>query len=173
MYKAGMQTCAGHPCSNPTPLQPTAPTSAAADAAGLGGSDPAVCLQESKTQQQQLGTGTEQPVAPCQQCSSEEQLLRQLEQQLLASKADAAGSSSSGGSSGMQSGATSSGRGAAMDTGWDLDELLTLGLDAGILAWASKLDFDAYQQDWSSTAVTMGSEATVPFSERALLQQLD
>lgn len=47
-----------------------------------------------------------------------------------------------------------------------------LGLDAGVLAWAQKLDFDSYQQQWSSTAVTLPSEAAVPQTEQALLQQL-
>lgn len=175
MYKAGMQACAGHSCSLPTPLQlqstalPVLTTVAAAVSdAGVGSIGPAVCLQQSDTQQQQQGTlCTEQPVQPCQRCSSEERLLQQLEQQLLASGADTAA-----GSSGVQTGGTSSTGDAALDTGWDLDELLTMGLDAGILAWASRLDFDTYQQEWSSTAVTMGSEAAVPFSERALLQQL-
>lgn len=49
---------------------------------------------------------------------------------------------------------------------------MLLGLDAMILTWAQRLDFDSYQQQWSSTAVTLGSEVAVPQSERALLQQL-
>lgn len=169
-----MQACAGHPCSLPASLHPTDPTTAdATAAAGAGGSDPAVSLQQfgmQQQQQQQQGAVTEQPVQPCQRCSSEEKLLQQLEQELLASLADA--TAAAGSSSGMHAGGTSSAGGAALDTGWDHDELLSMGLDAGILAWASRLDFDTYQQEWSSTAVTMGSEAAVPLSECALLQQL-
>lgn len=106
-----------------------------------------------------------QQALPCQRCTSEEQLLQQLEQQLLS---QAASSSCAGPGTGA---GTDSGT-ACQDDGWDLEELLMLGLDAGVLAWAQKLDFDSYQQQWSSTAVTLPSEAAVPQSEHALLQQL-
>jgi hypothetical protein len=97
--------------------------------------------------------------------------LRQLEQQLALSLDAAALGCATGSSGGVAPHAA--GAAAGGDVGWeDGEDLLLLGLDAGILAWAQKLDFDSYQQQWSSTAVTLGSEVAVPQSERLLLQQL-
>jgi hypothetical protein len=112
--------------------------------------------------------------------SEEEQVLQQLEHQLLgqhvaaASTSAAAGSSSSssGGARGVGAASRSAAAAADDDAGWDVDELVAMGLDAGILAWSQRLDFDSYQQHWASTAVTLGSEALVPESERLQLLQL-
>jgi hypothetical protein len=112
--------------------------------------------------------------------SEEEQVLQQLEQQLLgqhaavASTSNGAGCSSSSSCSGR--GVAAASRGATVagddDADWDVDELVALGLDAGILAWSQRLDFDSYQQHWASMAVTLASEALVPESERLQLLQL-
>jgi hypothetical protein len=114
--------------------------------------------------------------------SEEEQVLQQLEQQLLGQHVAAAAStttctaagssSSSGGLKGATAASTSAAAAADDDAGWDVEELVALGLDAGILAWSQRLDFDSYQQHWASTAVTLGSEALVPESERLQLLQL-
>lgn len=130
----------------------------------------------SSSQQQQ---GSAHDPMPCQACSQEEQLLCQLEQQLLVAQgADSACSTSSSSTvlptalqPGSSAGRTGSTR-VGSDESWDLDELILLGLDAGVLTWAQQLDYDSYQQQWSSTAVTLGSEVVVPQSERTLLQQL-
>lgn len=113
---------------------------------------------------------------PCHTCSSEQALLQRLEQQLLRTHADSSNSNSSStvlqASIQQRAGQGSWSARSSQDGGWALDELLLLGLDAGIVAWAQQLDFDSYQQQWSSMAVTLGSEAAVPQSERELLQQL-
>jgi hypothetical protein len=105
----------------------------------------------------------------------EEQLLRELEQQLL--------QSSWQGRDERSAAADDCDIGAAEDAaepeasgddvnGWEVEDLVALGLDANILAWTQKLDFDSYQQQWNSLAVTLGSEACLPDSEQVLLHQL-
>lgn len=89
---------------------------------------------------------------------TDEQVLQLLEQQLMQGGDGATGHSDASAE--------------ATAAVWDVDELVGLGLDAGILAWSQKLDFDSYQQHWNSTAVTLGSEAAVPVSEAVLVQQL-
>jgi hypothetical protein len=100
----------------------------------------------------------------------EEQVLQLLEQQLLGQHTQQSSSTAAGDDSIVTAAAA-----ADDDADWDVDELVALGLDAGILAWSQRLDFDSYQQHWSSTAVRLGSEALVPESERLqlllLLQQ--
>lgn len=158
MYKAGMHAGAGPSCCS------SASGPAGSDAAAATGRQRSTAGLTQQQCQQQEHQHVQQAL-PCQRCTSEEQLLQQLEQQLLS---QAASSSCAGPGTGA---GTDSGT-ACQDDGWDLEELLMLGLDAGVLAWAQKLDFDSYQQQWSSTAVTLPSEAAVPQSEHALLQQL-
>lgn len=165
IYRTGMQ--AGTSAGSNLPATTQATDMASVIAAGRTN-----CQQ--LQQQQQQDPCAVQQAAPCQACSSEELLLRQLEEQLLwAQTADpSAGGCSSSSSSSLQD-ASRPGRGlrtgrrGSQEESWDPDELLLLGLDAGILAWAQKLDFDSYQQQWTSTAVTMGSEVAVPQSEGA------
>jgi hypothetical protein len=168
MYRTGMQAAgASGTMGRPGPQQQTPAEGPTPSSAG----DHQPCAQQQQQHVQQAHLpGVSQVVPPCERCSSEEQLLRQLEQQLaLSLDAAALGSTSSSSSGGMMQQAA----GAGGDVGWeDGEDLLLLGLDAEILAWAQKLDFDSYQQQWSSTAVTLGSEVAVPQSERLLLQQL-
>ncbi len=42
-----------------------------------------------------------------------------------------------------------------------------------LLQWCQHLDFDAYMDDWTATACTLGSEALLPESEGAWLAQLE
>ena len=99
----------------------------------------------------------------------EEQLLQLLERKLLE---DDNASGVGRAANNTAAAAAGGGADAATDADWDMDELVALGLDAGILAWTQKLDFDSYQQHWNKTAVTLGSEAAVPVGELQLLQQL-
>lgn len=145
---------------------------AATEHAGSAAGDSHCAAASSQVWQQQQ---QQQPdTLPCQRCSSEEQLLRQLERQLLLTPAKQHQSSMprqlepAGGTW-----APAADSGDDDDDGSAFDELLVLGLDAGVLAWAQKLDFDTYQQQWASTAVSLASEATVPQTEHALLQQLN
>jgi hypothetical protein len=161
MYKAGMQ--AGT-CSPGGSLPSSTPSAAAPCFGQLSSSQPP----------QQQASGLAHQCAPCHTCSSEQAILQQLEQQLLCRQTDTSSSSSTARQTDsiQRAGQGSWSARGSSDGGWSPDELLLLGLDAGILAWAQQLDLDRYQQQWSSMAVTLGSEAAVPQSERALLQQL-
>jgi hypothetical protein len=125
-----------------------------------------VGMQQQQQQQQRAGQAA--PAAVCEVSSSssssasrEELLLQQLERQLLRRQQQPASDASSSNSTAAQEGDAS-----------DLEQLLSLGLDASILAWAHRLDFDAwYQAHWSATAVTLGSEAAVPVPLREQLLQ--
>lgn len=167
LYKAGMAAGTCSPGSGP----PTSTPSTAASCIGHTSSS------QSQQVQQQQASGPAHQCMPCHTCSSEQALLQLLEQQLLRTHADSSTTSSSSSTALQASIQQHAGQGScsarsSQDGGWALDELLLLGLDAGILAWAQQLDFDSYQQQWSSMAVTLGSEAAGPQSERGLLQQL-
>lgn len=170
MYRTGLQAAAGGAgIVGLSGLQQQS-SAEAPSGAGAGACQPCAQQQQQQQVQQAQPPGVSQAVPPCERCSSEEQLLRQLEQQLALSLDASAFGSAGGSSSGC---ALQQAAGAGGEVRWeDGEDLLLLGLDAGILAWAQKLDFDSYQQQWSSTAVTLGSEVAVPHSERLLLQQL-
>lgn len=149
MYRAGMQDSTA--CENRTGACSQTAQSSYAAAAAVGGARHLGSQPLSSSRLPADGqTGS---------CSEEERILQLLEQQMLNEATDNTIMNSS------MMGDSSSGD-AAHD-GWDVEELVALGLDAGILAWSQKLDFDSYQQHWNSTAVTLGSSVCVPVSEKA------
>ncbi|KAF6254812.1 hypothetical protein COO60DRAFT_1703123 [Scenedesmus sp. NREL 46B-D3] len=173
MYRTGMQgaaaaaavaasVCTASGTTGPHALKSAAAAAAAAAAAGLDG---VRNVKGKASDGHRLSSG------------EEEQVLQLLEQRLLGQQAahsTATAGASSSCTTGIRSGSIDATTAAADDddADWDVEELVALGLDAGILAWSQRLDFDSYQQHWASSAVTLGSEAVVPESERLQLAQL-
>lgn len=158
MYRTGMQNAAAG-----TDTAPTSSSTVDVD------SDIVAPQASSNAQQSQAGAAA--ATSRISRVSkSDEQLLQLLEKQLL-DNSDTIGNGVAKAANGTAAAGHGAGN-AASDADWDIDELVSLGLDAGILAWTQKLDFDTYQQHWNNTAVTLGSEAAVPVSEMQLLQLL-